>query len=229
MIILWIALFLIIIGISFVLAFQSMKDYSEAPEQLKVEYGLFLIRRIENFNSSVLESIRKLISEQGLIISFERLFKGSQAALVIFGPKGVLEQFKASLDLLELEDYTEGLDTKGMVIWEVGTRHTSDLDLETTSSIFEALPLLREEDQFFWQVVIGSTQIQIRAALYCQDPLRRKTLASSLQNLKFGKLIKVPRPYGTAQMLTFYKERMLSRDSKGPILDSLGLMRLLKI
>lgn len=229
MIVLWIALFLIIIGISFVLAFQSMKDYSEIPKQRREEYGLFLIRRIENFNDNILESIRKLISEQGLIISFERLLKGSQAALVIFGPKTILEQFGASLDLLELEDYTERLDSKEMVIWEVGTRHTSNLDLETTSSIFEALPVLGEEDQFFWQVVIGGTQIQIRAALYCQDPLRRKTLAQSLQNLKFGKLVKVPRPYGTAQMLTFYKERMLSRDTRAPILDSLGLIRLLKI
>lgn len=235
MTVLWIALFLIIIGISFVLAFQSMKDYSEAPEQSREEYGLFLVRQIENFDAGVLDSIRKLIFEQGLIISIERLFKGSKAALTIFGPKQVMGELSSTLNLLELEDYILGFDSKDITIWEVGMRHTRNLNLEDIGSILEAFPKLNDEDQFFWQVIVGVRgnddlpfHTQIRAAVYCQDPLRRKVLVPLFQNLKLGKLIKIPKPYRAEQMLMFYRQRVLSKDSKGPILDSTGLIRLVK-
>ncbi|EKD84968.1 MAG: hypothetical protein ACD_38C00123G0003, partial [uncultured bacterium] len=88
--ILWLILFLLIIGISFILAFRSMKDYQEIPKASKVEYGLFLIRRTDSFDAGVLGSIGKFMLDNSLIISLERLFKGNKAALTIFGPKEIL-------------------------------------------------------------------------------------------------------------------------------------------
>lgn len=229
MIVLWIALFLLVVGISFVLAYQSMRNYSEIPGESKEEYGLFLIRQIDYFDASILGSIRELLAGKDLIVSIERLFKGSQVALAIYGPRVVLDQFVGSLNLLELEDYTQGLTVQDISVWEVGVRFRSRLSEEDIGSISQALPKLETEDQFFWQVVVGKDQIQIRAALFCQDSDRRKTLLSELQNSKLGKLIKIPRPYTGEQMWEFYRQRVLSKDSRGPILDTAGLIRLLKL
>lgn len=227
--ILWLILFLLIIGISFILAFWSMRDYQEIPQQSKAEYGLFLIRRTNSLNFEVLDMIRKSMLKQDLIISIERLFKGKQAALAIFGPKKILEQFAQQLNLLELEDYALNLASEDIFIWEVGVKGSTD-------DIFKNLPMLEHEDQFFWQVILGakrgkdlSFQTQIRAAVYSEDPIRKKTLVPTLQNLSMGKLIKIPRPFSQEQMMSFYKLRSLSKDSHGPVLASKGVMSLLKI
>lgn len=227
--VLWVALFLLVVGISLILAFRSMRDFQQFPQEFSVEYGLFLIRRIENFNANTLDSIRKLISGQGLIISIERLFKGSQAALTIFGPKKILSRYSETLNLLELEDYTAHIDNKEIVIWEMVVKNQENLNLEDMSGIFQTLPELWEEDQFFWQLVVGANQTQIRAAVYSKDPARLKTLVPLFQNLKIDGLIKIPRPYSIENMMNFYRQRVLSRDNKGPILTSEGIMRLLRI
>lgn len=226
--ILWLVLFLLIVGISFVLALQSMKDYQEIPENEKFEYGLFLIRKPENFNAKLLDSIRELLRPASLIISFERLFKGSKSALTIFGPKKILDKFASELGLLELEDYTSNLKKGDISIWEVGVKSPKKTELES-NNIFENLPKFEAEDQFFWQVVLGLAQTQIRAAVYSKDPERVKVLAHQFQNLKIDKLIKIPRPFTMEQMMDFFKLRALSKDSQGPILDSTGIMNLLKI
>lgn len=234
--IIWLMLFLLIIGISFILALRSMKDYQEIPKDSKVEYGLFLIRQTENFDASILDSIGKLILEGSLIISLERLFKGKKVALTIFGPKNILDKFREGLNLLELEDYTLDLDSKNVSIWEVGVKGAVKPNLDSPNNIFKSLSELGDEDQFFWQVVLGakkvkdnlSFQTQIRAVVYCQDPVRKK-ITPILQEGKFGELTKVPKPFSTEQMMAFYHLRVLSKDSNGPILDSEGIIRLLKV
>lgn len=234
--ILWFILFLLIVGISFILAFRSMGDYQEIPKASKVEYGLFLIRQTDSFNVSILDSIGKFMHDGGLIVSLERLFKGHQAALTIFGPKKILDKFREGLNLLELEDYTDVLENKDVSIWEVAIKSTSS-GLDNPNNIFSNLPELGEEDQFFWQVVLGarkeneglSFQTQIRAVIYSKDPVRKKKLASLFQNLKFGELAKIPKPFSTEQMMDFFKLRSLSKDSNGPILDSEGIMHLLRV
>ncbi len=234
--ILWVILFFLIIGISFILAFRSMKDYQEIPQKSKVEYGLFLIRATEGFDVNTLNSIGKLILDEGLIISIERLFKGTQSALTIFGPKNILNNFSVRLNLLELEDYTETLDAGNISIWEVGVKSGQNLKLDSPNNIFNNLSQLGSEDRFFWQVVLSARrgedltfQTQIRAAISSKDLLNRKTLIPLFQNLTFGELTKVPKPYSTEQMMLFFKLRSLSKDSNGPILSSEGVMRLLKV
>lgn len=233
--ILWIALFILVVAISFVLALQSMRDYQEIPQHAQTEYGLFLIRQTGMFNASVLDSLRTLMLKKGLIISIERLFKGKQAALTIFGPKEILKKFSSQLDLLELEDYTLNLDGKEVHTWEVGVREAERVNPQLLNDIFKDLPMLSDQDQFFWQIILGAKpdkepffQTQIRAAVYSKDPEQQKVL-SLFQNLTLGELVKVPKPFGAEQMMSFFRQRSLSKDSQGPILDSAGVMGLLRI
>ncbi|MBI2337586.1 hypothetical protein HYU95_00205 [Candidatus Daviesbacteria bacterium] len=228
--ILWLALFLLVIAISFVLAFQSMRDYQNIPQQSKAEYGLFLIRQTEKFDSKVLDSIREILrGNANLIVSMERLFRGSEAALTIFGPKKILDRFASEFSLLELEDYTQNLESQHISVWEVGVGDASQFKSDSIDNVFNNLPVLTAEEQFFWQIVVGGDQIQIRAAVYSKDPVRRQTLVHQLQNLASGQLIKIPKPFSSEQMITFYRLRSLSRDSKMPVLNSEGIIRLLKV
>jgi len=214
-----------------------MKDYQEIPKASKVEYGLFLIRRTDSFDAGVLGSIGKFMLDNSLIISLERLFKGNKAALTIFGPKEILNRFSASLSLLELEDYILDCQTEDLSIWEVGVKENTGPNLDDQNNIFANLSQMGDEDQFFWQVILGSRkekdnisfQTQIRAVVYSKDPSRKKILTSLLQGLKLGKLAKIPKPFSTEQMMDFFRSRSLSKDSNGPILDSVGVMRLLKV
>lgn len=233
--ILWLALFFLVIAISFILALQSMREYQEIPLKSKEEYSLFLIRNIANFDAEHLGSLRESLESDGLLISIERLFKGRKAALTIFGPKRILETFMADLSLLELEDYTLNLNSTDMHIWEMGTKEKDQKD-ENLPAIFKNLPSLSEEEQFFCQVVLGAKsgrseifQSQIRGAVYSKDPLKRRELAHFFQNASGGGLIKIPRPYSSEQMASFYRLRSLSKDSQGPVLYSEQVVDFVKI
>lgn len=233
--ILWLALFFLVIAISFILALQSMREYQEIPLKSKEEYGLYLIRNVINLDAKLLKSLREHIAADGLLISIERLFKGQKAALTIFGPKRVLGNFRADLSLLELEDYSLNLNNTDIYIWEMGTKN-KELKIENLQPIFSNLPALSEEEQFFWQVVLGAKegrseafQSQIRAAVYSKDPARRRELALLFQNLSNGGLIKVPRPYSPEQMTSFYRLRSLGKDSQGPILHPEKVVDIVKI
>ncbi len=232
--ILWLALFFIVIAISFVLALQSMKDYQEIPLKSKEDYALFLIRNTENLTAPVLASIREHIVKDGLIISFERLFKGKRMALTIFGPKRILEKFADSLALLELEDYSLNLNTADVHLWEMGSK-SKDLKEPVSPDIFKNLPSLGDEEQFLWQVVLGASgnktpefQSQIRAAVYSKDPARRMDLVPLFQNMATGELVKVPKPFSHEQMMSFYRLRSLGKDSDGPLLLPEKLLNLIK-
>lgn len=227
--ILWIILFFMIVAISFVLAMRSMRDYQEIPQKSQEDYGLFLIRQTGNLTTGVLDAILKPATSESFIISIERLFKGSESALTIFGPKKHLVKFSGDLNLLELEDYAARLDSEDLSVWEVGVKEKTKFDPDTLDNIFINLPKLDFEDQFFWQVVSGRDQTQIRAILYSKDSKRRKVLAPLFHDLKPGGLVKIPRPFSPEQMLNFYRLRSLSKDSKCPAIAPAELIRLLKI
>lgn len=226
--ILWIILFLLIVGISFLLALRSMRDYQEIPQTKTTEYGLFLIRQIENFDENILNSLREHIHAENLILSIERLFKGKQTALAVFGPKKVLGNFADRLNLLELEDYAD-LNHEDTFTWEIGMKNSKNISLENLNNNFKNMPELAGEDQFFWQVVIGKNQTQIRAAFFNKDPQRREVLIPLLQDLGAGELVKIPRPFSKEQMMSFYQLRSVSKDSGMPVLTSSEITQLIKI
>ncbi len=227
--ILWIILFLLVVGISFLLALRSMRDYQEIPQTKTTEYGLFLIRQIENFNENILNSLREHINAESLILSIERLFKGKQTALAVFGPKKVLGNFADRLNLLELEDYAADLNHEDTSTWEIGMKNSKNISSENLNNIFRNMPEFADEDQFFWQVVLGKNRTQIRAAFFNKDLQRREVLIPLLQNLGAGELVKIPRPFSKEQMMGFYQLRSVSNDSGISVLTSSEITQLIKI
>ena len=253
--ILWFILFFLIIAISFVLAYQSMKDYVEKPANLNV-YSLYLIRNLQALTIAILDEIYSALRTQDSLISFEKLFKGQKNALVVFGPKTILEKFDPQLNLLELEDYTN-VDPNIVVAWEMAIKDASLL--QNPSPILK--PNLTETEQFWVALVLqakkgllsslvsqkkefqvakarenqkdGVKQFsgQIRAALVSDDPIRRKNLALSLENLGEGKLVKIPRPFTSSQLLESYKSRVLQLQptSNSLTLTAREVLALLKI
>lgn len=222
--ILWLALFLLVIAISFVLALQSMADYHELPLQSKVEYGLFLIRRSSSLTVTLLDSLHREIVKEGLIISIERLFKGQQAALVIFGPKKILANFAQNLDLLELEDYAY-VNRDYLHAWEIGVKGSKKSP--KIENFFKHLPLLSSSEQFWWQLTLQATEkdaplfkSQIRAVVFSEEPNRRKKLADGLQSLTAGHLTKVPKPFTSDQIINFYQQRSIGVGETNPLLTS---------
>lgn len=232
--IVWLILFLMVVGISFILAYRSMKDYLEVPQKSKAGYGLFLVRQTQAFTLGFLESIHEHLLKEGLIVSLERLFKGGKSALTIFGPKNMLEGYLPQLDLLELEDYAEGIDSKDYFAWEVGLKE-GDSHIQNIGSLFGDLPTLRGEEQFWCQMTLlpkqgkssGLFQSQIRAVIFCQEPTRKKELKEALQTL--GGFSRVPRPFSNDQILTFYQQRAMGNNSKGPLLTGQEIVQLLKV
>lgn len=250
--VLWFVLFFLIIAISFVLAYQSMKDYVEKPALNA--YSLYLIRNPLALTSQLLDEIYLALNSQDSLVSFEKLFKGQKSALVVFGPKAILDKFNGRLNLLELEDYTN-VDSGTVSAWEM-TIKDSNL-LQNPSPVLK--PDLVEVEQFWWQLVLQAKkgllsslagqkkefQVakaresqksdikfftgQIRAALISSDSTRRKDLAQSLENLGGGKLVKVPRPYTMAQILETYKSRVLQPVGNPLTLNVEQVLALLKV
>ena len=109
--IIWIILFVVVLGISLFLAYESMANYHENPRHNTITHTLFLIRKPENLTSDLLKKIYQQAQKDRLTVSFERLIKGSREALVVFGPAVLLSHLTA-LDLLELEDYSKRIDSE---------------------------------------------------------------------------------------------------------------------
>lgn len=227
--ILWLALFLLVVAISFILALRSMSDFGEIPSQGR-EYGLFLIRKPKNLTPAVLDTLHSELVKEGLIIALERLFKGRETTLVIFGPSRVLTNYLDKLNLLQLEDYTR-LNKDETLAWEVGFRNGPQAEVENP---FKDFPQLSETEHFFWQLILypkpqkGEGKVfmgQLRAVLFSADHQRRKKLAATLQNLNH--LTKIPRPYSGSQIFDFYINRSFFRGKFNLNLKSLEVQKLM--
>lgn len=229
----WIFLFLIIVAISLVLAIQSMADYHKEPRHLSTAYSLFLISKLSNLNSETLNKLYKSTLAEGLIISFERLFKGSRTALTVFGPKEILKPFTEDLGLLEIEDYSRKtsivLDKdlnsgKQPLAWEVGLKLQAQ-EGKPLENIFVGLPELGDEEEFWWQLVLQpmkkkhkdldvSFQAVIRAVTLSESQERTQELQK--EYLKIGKeqgLALFPQAYSTLQLIKLYQERTMPSGS----------------
>lgn len=219
----WLAIFLIIIIASFILAYLSMRDFSEIPSIKK--FGIFLIQNPHALTKTVLDHIYSEIKKENQVLSLERLFKGEKSALVIFGPHDILSNYSNILNLLELEDYTN-IDTGKVVIWEMGVK---DKRLNITSeNIFEGLPKLNSDEQIWWQLVLQPQQegftsfvhriflgknstgkkfrCQLRVVIYSGAAKKK----AALNNLNLGNIVKIPRPQTSEQLFKNYVSRSIN-------------------
>ena len=198
-----------------------MKDFEVIPEELE-SYSLFLVRIPKALNKKLLDSIFKDLARSGRIFSFERLIKGEKGALVLFGPDSLMSKYKDSLNLLEIEDYTN-ISLDQVSGWEMGIK---TLYPKEVKGYFKKFPKLLSDEQFFWQVII-SEGVQIRAVLICKDLLRRRELTNILQNLS-PHLKKTQRNFSSTQIIDFYKKRSFSEENKF-LFNSSDILHLLAI
>lgn len=219
---------MLVVLISAILALRSMRDYHETASGSKTEYSLYLVRNIVNLNHHVFDKLYEQIQKKGLVISLERLLKGRESALVIMGPKEVLEKFVMDLNLLELEDYTEKIAVENVTVWEVGFRGK-----EINFSLRELLQSLSLDglEQLWWQVMFvpakerGKFRSQIRVAAVSLSAQRRTEILKIFTENEH--LSKLPKPYSTSQLYDFYTKRSLVYDSQNPTLAAAELLRII--
>jgi hypothetical protein len=192
----WIILFIIVIVISFILAYRSMKDFKEIPITPNLEYGLFLVKNTALFNLAYLSRIHKFITEQKSIISFERLLKGEESVLVIFGPKNILTSFP-ELELMELEDFLlpvsspQNFDDPNKVSvnqtmgFQISSKQDPKKSLIVAPDFLKNLSL-GENQRLFWQVVVSGLkedsnfQVTLRALVNEPNAGTRAELAKKI-------------------------------------------------
>lgn len=165
-------LFLLIVIISALLAFGSMKDF---------RYGVFLIRKPQALTPRLLLYLHQTAKKSGLFFSLERLFKGFESALVIYGPKKVMIGL-TSLGLLELEDYCLG-EIEALV-FEISFK-SSSRPLE--KSLFLDFPKLEGQEQIWFQFLLQAQKEKnptfkgkIRVAVLSLEAERLKKLSEVL-------------------------------------------------
>lgn len=227
---------MLVLLISFFLAYQSMRDFRIVPIKTGAEYGLFLVKNPVQLSVDILNFFGDQIAKQSLTLSFERLFKGKQSALVIFGPRQILMSLKG-LSVLELEDYTEKVLDDQIIAWEVGFKKPHPDGFNFTN-LFEKLSELDPTDQFWWQVNLKAEQLktnenlfytQIRCVLISNDPQRRKKLALELDKLGAPALSKIPKPFSSQKILEFYQKRSLTLEKINPRLTAGEVLNLIAL
>lgn len=224
--ILWLILFILVVVISFILAARSMKDFTEIPTETE-DYSLFLIRKTDQLNGKLFSSLRSDLLRSGSFISFEKLFKGKKSALVIFGSRKLLIGYKDTLDLLELEDYTN-VNVEQISAWEVEVKNNGQGLTDEGQRLFSGLPHFSETDHFWWQVILpASFKPQVRAIFVSPNADSRTKLTHILQNLNPHRIPKLPKAFSNKQILDFYQKRSYRKDNKNPVISSEYILQLI--
>lgn len=161
--VIWLILFFIVLFVSFFLAYRSIKDFQILPPY-SINTGLFLIKNTKGLTEEVLKGLFAGMVREDSTISIERVFKGSESALLVFGRKSILMSYFSILDLLELEDY---INIKGKTVF-----------------FEETMPPLTLNEQFWWQMILlpqeseNKFKVQIRTAILAQSDHRGRELAT---------------------------------------------------
>lgn len=222
--IIWIILFIVVLGVSFVLAFQSMTNYHGNPRHNTRSYTLFLIRKPEALTSDILAKIYNQARAGQLTISFEKLIKGPREALVVFGSASLLRPLTSVLDLLELEDYSKRIDplklagtNYNIIAWEVGSKNEISA-VSQISNLKDFIPTLNESEEFWWQLILKPTDNEkstdvsfyttIKGVLKADNPSRTQELKAQLSQIGSNVgLIPLPQVFTSPQLIKFYQER----------------------
>ncbi|MBI2022918.1 hypothetical protein HYS97_03665 [Candidatus Daviesbacteria bacterium] len=211
--VIWLVLAGAVLIISFILAFRSMKGFKEIP-QSKIPNSLFLIRNTLEFNEETVRSLGDYAKVLDSQIAFERLFRGQETALVIYGPKTLPGAFP-KLNLLEIEDYLGKTSVDESIGWIISGKIAPAI---TNANIFAGLKL-GESQKIYWQIVCfgpaksdGLFQATIRVLILDKSPAEKAELAKKLKALieeKTG-LLQKSREESTSQVFEEFVKRSLS-------------------
>lgn len=237
------------------MAYRSMKDYQDVPEDLNIEMALFLIRYPEGISGEILSQLYQFVKTKRSIISLEKLNKGGEKALVIFGPKDLQKDFP-NLNLLELEDYlqnpvgTQDLNSQktsvnNTLAWNIMGKKDPKKELVLAEGF--SITNLSENQSFYLQIVCSplekpsnSFQVTIRALVLDKDPNLRVALAKNLNETltENTSLNSSKREETTAKVFgDFYKRSFQHADKRSLVpknvfeftLSSEEIARLLKV
>lgn len=207
--------------VSFFLAKRSMQDFQESPEPSS-SYGVFLVRTPRSVDEDFLRLLEH--SFKDTIVAFELLFKGQERALVVYCPLKFEKRFP-NLHLLELEDYSENVDTKNILAWEVEAKNKGvlggvkrDASLEDFQ-FFKDLSLSSDE-QVYFQVAAkpfdtklvkdpDSFQVNIRVVVVSSDLQKRAKIAKHIDQTIRGKgqLVRKKKPNPSSKIYKEYRKR----------------------
>ncbi|MBI2021606.1 hypothetical protein HYS93_01835 [Candidatus Daviesbacteria bacterium] len=246
----WIILFIIVVLVSFYLAYTSMKGYRQFPAR-SLRYSLFLILNKHQFDLELLKKIHYWAYQEGAIVSIERLFKGSDSALTIFAPTELIKELD-SLKTTELEDYLEEPDQGNLdqpdisiqkprvkmnesLVWLIHPKNNPKKKLVVSPDFLRMLNLT-EQQQFFWQIVCSPCkeqsdfQVTIRAMVVDKEPTLRVNLAKQLdRSITEGTgLIKQSREQPSSVLFSEFKRRtLIPREVSKNVLDSQEILSLI--
>ncbi len=239
---LWIFFIVVIVIASAILAIRSMRDYDETPEDPS-QYELFLIRDLSNFNPDLISRFQALLLSLDTFFSIERLYRGKESVIVLYGPK-VLKKNFPELKLLELEDYI--LDPKEHTpvhpkVISPNDAYTWIVRKKTGKKVFKSGFLkvpLEDHQLFFWQLVCSPLkntnqfQITARAMVSDSEPQSKvelvKKYESSLRNL--GGFVTASTGQTKLSVFDSYKKRTLIPKEIAPfIVSNIDIFNLLDI
>lgn len=232
MILVFAVIFLAILGFSLFLALKSMKGF--IPEKKIPSSGVFLVRKQEAFTPEVIKKLYLFSLQKKSRFSLERLFKGRESALVLWGPLELLGSFP-ELDLLHLEDYADNKLLSSFV-WEFAPE---DKDSVLISGGFLDLINLGENQQFFLQVVFLPLPSKndskafflatLRGLVVDRDPASRIELAKNIGHRVSGSsgLRVESRDKSSGLIFEEYIKRMPQSGENKVKMDSSAVVRLL--
>lgn len=206
---------ILIVSISFFLAYRSMKDYQEKPHK-KVPHGIFLVQNPQSFNESILTDIYQKAKSHGSIISIEKLYKGPEKALVLFGPISILQQYP-HLHLLELEDYTHKLSESHIRCIEIGYKDKAYKQLILDATRLTPPVVIDHESRLFYQFVCqpnhtpSTYQVTFRIAIITSNqPQREEIFQKAIGRIQlFTNLTRKLKPQTSRQLFQNYKHRSI--------------------
>ncbi len=183
---------IIIIGVPFLLAWRSMRDFQDKPSP-KVTYGTFLVQHPEVLNGDFFQRINHLGLDRQFkkrinpfVFALERLAKGATRALVFFGPKELAREFP-ELSLLELEDYTQKIAANRLQCFELSLRKNARLaDLKTHQlELLKHFQIDESEYLFLQMVLVPSAnelfQAAVRVVVSAKESNRRVEIARQFE------------------------------------------------
>ena len=179
----WVIAFFVIILISSVLAYRSMRDYEEFPEASDLN-SLFYVGNPQNLSEETLKKLHDI--SQNKFFSLERLIKGKEKVWVIFGSRDLVQKLP-ELGLVEIEDYLS--DSAGLqpvsdktvsvdhvLSWTVVPKTNPQKQLRVTDQLSEVI--VEPDQRLFFQAVLmpvklGLFQTTLRVMVFDEDPISR--------------------------------------------------------
>lgn len=221
---LWIIAIIIILIVSLFLALRSMKDFQE-PSTGRTSFSLFLIRNISALDTSTLVKIAQITQNLDGSFALERLSKGSDFVLAIFGPSSIQTQLP-ELNLLELEDYLEDpkkdptipIDPKKTQVndslaWVISAKADPKKQLILKEGFLKKLDL-QSDQHVFLQIVLhpqknNGLQATIRILVSDKNPNQRIELSKKIdeQIIMYANLQSQPRIQTTLEVFEEYRKR----------------------